>query len=174
MTHSAVWLPDITVDWYFRRKILYSITQKSLCKYSHIKLFINGGSQIPKLLCYKSLWKRSVVYRRLIKIPLSVPSIALKWRGRYLTRSGTQFTQSSVLLAAESRRKKGVSKPRESKKQRKKSSLYTIRQVPYLSPDQHVFFPVYRTQKGQQKPKGRTTPSLSPTKKKKRKEKKNE
>lgn len=87
-----------------------------------------------------------------------------------MTRSGTQFTQSSVLLAAESRRKKGVSKPRESKKQRKKSSLYTIRQVPYLSPDQHVFFPVYRTQKGQQKPKGRTTPSLPPTKKKKRKE----
>lgn len=88
-----------------------------------------------------------------------------------MTRSGTQFTQSSVLLAAESRRKKGVSKPRESKRQRKKSSLYTIRQVPYLSPDQHVFFPVYRTQKGQQKPKGRTTPSLPPTKKKgKRKE----
>lgn len=169
MTHSAVWLPDITVDWYFRRKIMYSITQKSLCKHSHIKLFINGGSQISKLLCYKSLWKHSVVYRRLIKIPLSVASIALKWRGRYLTRSGTQFTQSSVLLAAESRRKKGVSKPRESKKQRKKSSLYTIRQVPYLSPDQHVFFPVYRTQKGQQKPKGRTTPSLPPTKKKEKK-----
>lgn len=169
MTHSVVWLPDITIDWYFRRKIMYSITQRSLCKHSHIKFYINGCSQIPKLLCHKSLWKHNVVYRKLIKTPLSVPSIALKWRGRYLTRSGTQFTQSSVLLAAESRRKKGVSKPRESKRQRKKSSLYTIRQVPYLSPDQHVFFPVYRTQKGQQKPKGRTTPSLPPTKKKREK-----
>lgn len=169
MTHSVVWLPDITIDWYFRRKIMYSITQRSLCKHSHIKFYINGCSQIPKLLCHKSLWKHNVVYRKLIKTPLSVPSIALKWGGRYLTRSGTQFTQSSVLLAAESRRKKGVSKPRESKRQRKKSSLYTIRQVPYLSPDQHVFFPVYRTQKGQQKPKGRTTPSLPPTKKKREK-----
>lgn len=174
MTHSVVWLPDITIDWYFRRKIMYSITQRSLCKHSHIKFYINGCSQIPKLLCHKSLWKHNVVYRKLIKTPLSVPSIALKWRGRYLTRSGTLFTQSSVLLAAESRRKKGVSKPRESKRQRKKSSLYTIRQVPYLSPDQHVFFPCTELKRGSKNRKEERPPPSRPPKKKGGKEKKNE